>query len=68
MNLYGDVSGRMEYMQKLFMDVEVKVDKIQALHEVIAYLDTEPPVFRSVSYESASMQISLNELRKNQHT
>ncbi len=48
--MYSDVSGRMEYIQKLFLDVEAKVEKIQTLDEVVSFLETEPPEFRSVSY------------------
>jgi hypothetical protein len=65
MNLYSDVSTRMEYIQKIFLDVGQSVENIQSLYELIAFLDTEPPEFRSVAYESASMGIGLKDLNAN---
>ena len=66
MNLYNDISGRMEYIQKLFLNAAAKVEKIPSLNEIIAFLETEPAEFRSIAYESASMQIGLNDLSINQ--
>ncbi len=62
MNLPGDVAGRMEYIQKLFLDVGQATEKINSLKEIIGFLDKEPREFRSIAYESASMVIGLKDL------
>jgi hypothetical protein len=62
MNLQDNVSHRMDYIQKLFLDVERSVEKINDLKDITALLNEEPPEFRSVAYESASMVIALREL------
>ena len=58
MNLYSNVSERMDYIQKLFLGVELHIQNKSALNEIIAVLETEPPEFRSVAYESASFEIA----------
>jgi hypothetical protein len=62
MNWQDDVSRRMDYIQKLFLDVERSVEKISDLNVITALLDEESPEFRSVAYESASMVIGAREL------
>jgi hypothetical protein len=62
MNLHNSVSGKMEYVQKVFLSVQDYMQKNHELEELIAFLDSEPPEFRSVAYESASMEIGLQEL------
>jgi len=62
MNLHNSVSGKMEYIQKVFLSVQDYMQKNHELEELIAFLDSEPPEFRSVAYESASMEIGLKEL------
>lgn len=62
MNLPNSVSGKMEYIQKLFLDVQFYMQKNHELEELIAFLDSEPPEFRSVAYESASLEIGIQEL------
>ena len=52
----------MEYIQKVFLSVQDYMQKNHELEELIAFLDSEPPEFRSVAYESASMEIGLREL------
>lgn len=52
----------MEYIQKVFLSVQDYMQKNHELEELIAFLDSEPPEFRSVAYESASMEIGLQEL------
>ena len=62
MNLYHNVAGKMEYIQKVFLGVQDFMQKNHELEELIAFLDTEPTEFRSVSYESASMEIGWQEI------
>ena len=62
MNLYNSISGKMEYIQKVFLGVQDFMQKNLELEVLIAFLDAEAPEFRSVAYESASMEIGLQEL------
>jgi hypothetical protein len=62
MHLPRNVSDRMEYIQKLFLDVEQTVEKIGDLNGIFDLLDKEAPEFRSVAYESASMVIGIRDL------
>ncbi|HZI52295.1 MAG TPA: DUF1702 family protein [Chitinophagaceae bacterium] len=62
MNLHNSVPHKMEYIQKVFLGVQDFMQKDPDLEELIAFLDDEPPEFRSVAYESASMRIALLEL------
>lgn len=62
MNLHNGVSGKMEYIQKVFLGVQNYMQQNHELEEIISFLDTEPAEFRSVAYESASMEIALHEL------
>ena len=62
MNLHNSVSGKMEYIQKVFLGVQDFMSKNPELEELISFLDNEPAEFRSVAYESASMEIGLQEL------
>ena len=52
----------MEYIQKVFLGVQVYMQQKHDLEELITFLDAEPPAFRSVAYESASMEVALTEL------
>ena len=63
--MYSNVSQRMDYIQKLFLGVENRIQKKSALNEIIEVLETEPPEFRSVAYESASFEIALEDLQTN---
>ena len=67
MNLYSNVSERMDYIQQLFLTVGVQLENKTSLDEVITFLETEPPEYRSVAYESASFEIALENLKLNQH-
>ncbi len=62
MNLHNTIPGNMEYIQKVFLGVQVYMQQKHDLEELIAFLDAEPPAFRSVAYESASMEVALPEL------
>ncbi|MCU7551602.1 DUF1702 family protein [Chitinophagaceae bacterium LB-8] len=62
MHTDNNVSMRMEYIQKLFMDTGRSVESLYALDELITFLDQEPPGFRSVAYEGASFEIGLRDL------
>jgi enediyne biosynthesis protein E3 len=64
--LYSNVSERMDYIQKLFLNVGTHLQKKTSLDEVIAFLETESPEYRSVAYESASYEIALEELKSQQ--
>lgn len=63
MNLYS-IPGRMDYIQNVFLGVQVYMQQERELTDLITFLDTEASEFRSVAYESASMEIALQELRK----
>ena len=63
MNSYNDVSTRMDYIQRLFLDIEQSVGMIHSLNELTVFLDAELPEFRSVAYEAASMEIALRDLK-----
>lgn len=56
------ISVNMEYIQKTFLGVQEYFQVNHELEELITFLDVEPPAFRSVAYESASMEIGLQEL------
>src|SRR4029078_8905450 len=56
------VGRKMEYIQKVFLGIQECMQKDQKLEDLISFLDQEPPEFRSVAYESASMEIALQEL------
>lgn len=62
MNLHNYVPGKMEYIHKVFLGVQDYMQKQHELDDLIAFLDAEPPEFRSVAYESASMELALLEL------
>ena len=66
MNLRDNPAGRMEYIQKLFLDVERFVEVNNELDVVLTMLDKEPPEFRSVAYESASMVFAAKDLNDKQ--
>jgi hypothetical protein len=59
MKLHNNVSIQMEYIQNVFLGVQNYMQTNHELEELIAFLDAEPPDFRSVAYESASMEIGL---------
>jgi enediyne biosynthesis protein E3 len=67
MNLYSNVSERMDYIQKLFLGVGASIQNQSSLNEIITVLETEPPEYRSVAYESASFEIAVDDLKTNQH-
>ena len=58
------VAGNMEYIQKLFLKVREFMCRDHEPDELIAFLDAEPARFRSVAYESASFEIALSDLSK----
>ncbi|MEO5948617.1 MAG: DUF1702 family protein [Chitinophagaceae bacterium] len=62
MSLHKNVAEKMEYIQKVFLNVQRFMLTNHELEELIAFLDTELPEFRSVAYESASMEIGLQDL------
>jgi len=64
MNMPDEVSNKMEYIQKVFLEVQDHIRDETELEELIAFLDAEPYEFRSVAYESASMMLGLRDLSK----
>lgn len=62
MNLPERAVTNMQYIQKLFMNVQAFMEQDHDLEEVMHFLDSEPPQFRSVAYESASMALAFNEV------
>jgi len=61
-NLHNSVSAKMEYIQNLFLSVQEHMQKNHELKDLIAFLDSEPPEFRSIAYESASFEMGVQEL------
>jgi len=59
-----DVSTNIEHIQKLFLDVQNFMQHNHVLENVISFLDSEPPEFRSIAYESASMELGIDDLSK----
>jgi len=64
MNMPGDVVRKMEYIQNVFLGVQDSIRDETEVEELIALLDTEPPHYRSVAYESGSMIVGLRDLSK----
>lgn len=62
MNTRGKVADNMAYIQRLFMAVRDKMQEEITMDDLFAWLDSEPPAFRSVAYESASMGIGIKDL------
>ncbi len=62
MNSLKSIPGKMNYVQNLFLAVQEYMQADRKLEDVIAFLDAEPPEFRSIAYESASMEIALKDL------
>ena len=60
--MHSTVASKMEYIQTLFLGVQKYIQRQPALEDLIAFLDSEPPEFRSVAYESASMEIGLHDM------
>jgi len=57
-----NASAKMEYIQRVFLRVQDFMQKDHELEELMSFLDSEPPEFRSVAYESASMEIGMRDL------
>jgi enediyne biosynthesis protein E3 len=57
-----DIEKRMEQIQQVFLDVQNVMQKNHSLEEVLSFLDTLHPEYRSVAYESASMEIGMKEI------
>lgn len=53
-----DVVQNIAYIENLFMDVRAFVQKKPAKQDLIQFLEAEPAVFRSISYESASFELA----------
>ncbi len=64
MSLSKSVADNMEHIQKVFLGVQQYMQQHQDQEELVVFLNAEPPGFRSVAYESASMEIALDELGK----
>ena len=62
MNLQINASAKMDYIQRVFLRVQDYMQKDHELEELMSFLDSEPPEFRSVAYESASMEIGMRDL------
>lgn len=62
MNSHNRVATNMEYIQKVFLCVQVFMQKQYELEDLIPFLESEPPEFRSIAYEAASMEIGLRDL------
>ncbi len=62
MSIPDNVSGRIEYIQKLFLRVATCVEAINDFTALIEVLEQEEAEFRSIAYESASMTIGVKDL------
>ena len=62
MNTRDAVATKMEYIQKVFLGVQMYMQQQHELEDLILFLESEPPEFRSVAYEAASMEIALWDL------
>ena len=60
----SEVQTNMEYIQKLFLGTQQYMQSKPELADLIAYLNKEAPQFRSVAYESASMELGMDDLSK----
>jgi flavin-dependent dehydrogenase len=58
----SEVATNMEYIQQTFLNIQEHLQQDYDLEALMAYLDKEPPKFRSIAYESASMQIAMKAL------
>jgi enediyne biosynthesis protein E3 len=65
MNLPDSIPGRMSYIQNLFLAVQDYMQNDHDFESIIKYLEAEPAEYRSIAYESASMQIALTDLLVN---
>lgn len=64
-SMSAEVLIKMNHIQDLFLKVQDYIQSKRELDELITFLDSETPEFRSIAYESASMQISLQDLSLN---
>jgi enediyne biosynthesis protein E3 len=60
----NEVQTKMERIQKLFLGTQHSIQGQPELEDLLASLDQEDPEFRSVAYESASMELAFNDLSK----
>jgi enediyne biosynthesis protein E3 len=65
--MFSKIETRMEYIQQVFLGVTQFLQQKPDLETLINFLDAESPEYRSIAYESASMEIALNELTMNQN-
>lgn len=56
------VASNMDYIQKTFLDIQEQLQQAFDLEALIAFLDKEPPRYRSIAYESASLQVATRSL------
>ena len=61
MILSNKVPEKMEYIQKLFLDVQDFMRKQPSLDVLIQFLNTEPTEFRSIAFESASVGLAVHD-------
>ncbi|MGZ3880111.1 MAG: DUF1702 family protein [Flavisolibacter sp.] len=59
---YESVPGRMEYIQKLFLEAGTLVHTCGNWQELISFLEKESIEYRSVAYEGASFELAMKEL------
>ncbi len=64
MSISKDVSERMDYIQKTFVETQRLFEKKQDTGNLISLLNTYDPEYRSVAYESASMEIGSIDLKE----
>jgi len=62
MNFLDTASSRMTQVQKVFLKYQVLTGQQPDPVFITGLLDAEPPLFRSVAYEAASMEIGLKDI------
>lgn len=62
--MYSEIEKRMEYIQKVFLGVQDYMQGNPGPDDLLVFLNSEPPEFRSVAYESASMAVGLRDLMR----
>jgi hypothetical protein len=60
------VAEKMEYIQKLFLDVQDFMRQQPSMDEIVNRLNSEPSEFRSIAFESASVGLALFDFSKGQ--
>ena len=61
--MFSSIPHRMEHIQQVFMSVRQFAEKHPGLETLTDFLNEIPPEYRSVAFESASMEVALKDLK-----